>query len=269
LLSFEGFDKECFLIGTLDDNMGHYQTFTANKSVHEIDEDIKGRFLGTTKFIADTMACKRITTYNTISEFSPNPLSLLVKELFKKEHPDLRLLFVHQSCCPVIRYYGSEIMSEYDKNDSLYGKECTVDLFSLSLAKVVAGYYFFDCDNHLPAVISSGGDIGYKGFINKDRFVTEAQKLSFILGFFLRYEHDVNFYDRDNSCFVRIRNSVSSARFCMEILNYFNCRNVKYIDGSGTPVGQYITFIPSAPIKKLGLQKDIIMGRLASHRVVF
>jgi hypothetical protein len=30
---FVDFDRECFLIGTLDDNNGHYQTFTANKKI--------------------------------------------------------------------------------------------------------------------------------------------------------------------------------------------------------------------------------------------
>jgi hypothetical protein len=36
--SVKNFDRECFLIGTFDDDMEHYQTFTANKSIDDVND---------------------------------------------------------------------------------------------------------------------------------------------------------------------------------------------------------------------------------------
>ena len=219
--SFEDFDRECFLIGTLDDNMGHYQTFTANKSMDEVNDKVKWMFEKDYKFTPDTMICQRITAYR--DDTGMVPLALFVLTLFKNDYPDLRVFRVC-SPCPPIRHYGSEIKSvSIIPKDSVCREDYTFELFSSSLTKVVAGYYKFDYD--YVSTVSSGGDIGYKGIINRERIVTDAQKMSFLAGVLFRYK---GFFKGPNDNYsVIIPNSLSTAKECANILKEFGCNKVK------------------------------------------
>jgi hypothetical protein len=217
--NFKDFDRECFLIGALDDNNGHYQTFTANKSKEEIDGKVKWLFRKSLKFMMDTVRCQRITTFGHNCE-----LTLFITAMFKDDYPDLRALYV---CFvyPFMRYYGNEIKV------ATYIKDCEIELFSLSLAKTVAGYYNFGYDS--VAAVSSGGDIGYRGVINSEKIATDAQKMSFLAGVFMRY---CNWYNRDyneqndnRNYSITIPNSLSTAKKCVDILKEFGCDNVKEI----------------------------------------
>jgi hypothetical protein len=221
---FRDFDRECFLTGTLDDsNNGHYQTFTANKSIDDISDKVKWLFRKDLKFVPDTMRCQRITAYKWRNEI----LAMFVTALFKNDYPDLRALRVC-SVCPFIRHYGSEVKTADGNRDSVcdYTTDYEVELLSLSLAKNIAGYYSFDYDNI--SAISSGGDIGYAGVINREKIVTDAQKMSFLAGVFLCYGCDQ--YPDDNSRYsVHISNSLSTAKECVDILKEFGCDNIKEI----------------------------------------
>lgn len=221
---FGDFDRECFLAGTLGGHYGHYQTFTANKSIDEVNSKIKWMFEKDLKFATDTMRCQRITAY----DWRKDLLAMFVTALFKNGYPDLRALRV----CPVspfVRHYGSEVKTADGNRDTVCNSETDYDieLFSPSLAKTAAGYYNFDYDNIL--AVSSGGDIGYGGVINRDKIVSEAQKMSFLAGVFMRYEGHYKSLDNSSRYSVMIPNSHNTAKVCIDLLKEFGCTNVEEI----------------------------------------
>jgi hypothetical protein len=246
--NFKDFDRECFLIGALDDNSGHYQTFTANKSSAEIDDKVKWLFRKDLKFIPDTMRRQCVT----LGDDDYEELALFVTALLNSDYPDLRAFRVC-SVRPFVRYYGSEIRSTLDKDPVCnYKSGYDIELFSPSLAKTVAGYYNFDYDSVL--TISSGGDIGYRGVINSEKIATDMQKLSFLTGVIMRYdepwitENDKKLDDEGNYS-LRIPNSLSTAKTCVDILKEFGCENVKEI-----PSEHKIVFKVSDRIRNLIIQ---------------
>jgi hypothetical protein len=251
----KGFDRECFLIGTFDDNMGHYQTFTANKSIDDVNDSIKWMFGNCLEFIPDTMAYQRITTFSR--DMSNQNLALLVVALFKDDYPDMRALRVCDICCQGRKHYGSEIKSFYDSEDSVCKRDpkdvvsmppYEIVIYSSTLAKITADFFSFDTS---PYVISSGGDISYRGVIKKNKMSTKEQKMSFLLGILMRYSCSYNCICDENSNIysIVIRNSNSIAALCYDILKEMDCEHVAYVDL--LPIGQQIVFTPSAEVRNL------------------
>lgn len=273
----EGFDRECFLLGTMDDNMGHYQTFTANKSLDDVGDFVKWMFEKESEFIPDTMACRRITTYSTNGNGSwHTDLALLAVALFKDDYNDVRALRVCNHCSPPQRHYGSEIKSLYDKEDPVCKKNpdlplssaYEIELYSSSLVKAITDYYTFDMGKPFLPVISSGGDIGYRGVINRKKISTRAQKLSFLTGIFMRYgcnrineQYEAGYYS------ISIPNSLSAATVCSDILQEMGCEKVVYIDKF--PYGHQIFFITSVEVEEIKNLTNLVQKELDSKRIAF
>ncbi|MDR2027556.1 MAG: hypothetical protein LBQ01_08370 [Prevotellaceae bacterium] len=222
--NFRDFDRECFLIGALGDGNGHYQTFTANKSSDEINGKVKWLFRKDLKFIPDTMSIQRVAT---VGDRRDEDLALFITALFKSDYPDLRALRVC-SVYPFVRYYGGE-MKTTGNRDPVCGHTTNydVELFSLPLAKTVAGYYNFDYDSVV--AVSSGGDIGYRGVIKEEKIATEAQKMSFLAGVLLRWHYGGWFpviFEGSNRVVIDKRHLPSSTiKTCTDILKEFGCEN--------------------------------------------
>jgi hypothetical protein len=254
---FGDFDRECFLTGTLDDNNGHYQTFTANKSVDDIDDKVKWLFRQDLKFVPDTMRRHRITTYG-----HNDLLALFVTTLYKKDYPDLQVRRVC-SIYPFMRHYGDEIKTTDGNRDPVcnYATDYNVELFSLSLAKTIADYHNFDYDN--VSAISSGGDIGYKGVINKEKITTNAQKMSFLAGVFLRYGQSKS---PDGVYSIQIP-LFSTAKECVDILKESGCDNVKEIRTKYKE--EFIVFNASSKIIDLIMVIDNLFNKISGMLIAY
>jgi hypothetical protein len=253
------FDRECFLIGTLDDNNGHYQTFTANKSVDDINDKVRWVFRKDLKFMPDTMRCQRITAYKSNDII----LALFVTTLFKNDYPDFRALRVC-SLYPLVRHYGSEVKSTADRGDPVCNSlmDIDIEIFSSSLAKKVADYYNFDYD--YVSAVSSGGDIGYRGVINKEKIATEAQKLSFLAGIFLSYGWQL--HPDGNSYSTEIPNSLSTTKEFVDILKEFGCDDVREVS---TVHIQCVTFKASDKIRVFISVINDLFQKISGVMIVF
>jgi hypothetical protein len=213
----------------LDDNNGHHQTFTANKSSDEINDKVKWLFEKDLKFIPDTMRRRRVTAY----KWNNDILAMFVTALFKDDYPDLQALRV-RSIYPFLRHYDCEVKTPDDRDPTGIKKyDYDIELFSSSLAKTVAGYYNFDYDN--VAAVSSGGDVGYRGAINREKIATEAQKMSFLAGVLIRhhsyYSHSYPDSNDSRRYTIRIPDSLSALNECIDILKEFGCDIVNEIQG--------------------------------------
>jgi hypothetical protein len=184
------FDRECFLVGTMDWDTRNSES------------------------LSDTMAYQRVTSYGEGGWHIG--LALIVASLFKKDYPDFRALRVCTRCCPPQRYYGSEILSQYDPADPnlpirdpdarIKIPVFEIELYSSSLEKITAGYY-------------------HNGVINREKIATRAQKLSFLAGVFIRYGCSEIKNDNGSSRFS-IDNSPSTVAVCSEILKELDCEHV-------------------------------------------
>jgi hypothetical protein len=76
------FDKECFLIGTLNDYMGHQQTFTVKT---DIDSGFIKAYTAEQLITPDSSYYRMVDTYFQQEE----KIALLIFSLFRDEYPDL------------------------------------------------------------------------------------------------------------------------------------------------------------------------------------
>ena len=189
-------DKQCFLLGTIDDYMGHQQTMSSGK---------------------DSTYYQLVDIYRQ----SEKDITLLIDSLFKLEYNDLRMT----------------------NNGAPKG----IRLYSKLLSTKINSFYNYSASHSL----TMKKDTIYIGRIKTELISTELEKLSFLAGAFLR---DGTITDA-NEYFFTMPNSTSKAKFCVELLNEFNCSDIKYHVTNRIPVGHWITFKPSE--KVLDMFKNI------------
>jgi hypothetical protein len=210
-LSHSDFDKECFLLGTLDDYMGHQQTFTVRADTCFIKQlDIPEQELQLALY-ADSFYYQCVDSYFQ----QEKSLALLIDSLFSREFPDLHIV----------------------DNGSSKG----IKLYSASLSNRINNFYDYSPSGRGTIY----GDTIYVGCIKADRLKTTKQKLSFLAGAFLRNGG----VTASQLCFFSIPNSQSKAALCAELLKELDCRNVVYdVKEEYIPVGHWVYFEPSETV---------------------
>ncbi|MDR1169478.1 MAG: hypothetical protein LBK97_01425 [Prevotellaceae bacterium] len=213
-------DKESFLIGTLDDYIGHQQTFTAGSDtcsfwIRELEKTNNSDHLQQAKESAGYH-------YQLVDSYYPREknLALWIQTLFGDEYSDLYM-----------------IDTGHD------GKG--IRLYSASLTEIINHYYDYKLSGSNMTVFS---DTVYSGSLKSERLQTVRQKLSFLAGAFLRdgYQSESKGY------YLSMSNSRSKAKLCSKLLSEFDCTNVVHeVLKDHVPCGNIICFEPSETIGKL------------------
>ncbi len=204
------YDKEKFLIGTLNEYMGYDRSFTPR---HSFD-------------------------YQRIDILHQEELknALFIDSLFQSDHPDITLV----------------------NNGAPMG----IKLYSSSLSQIVDQYFDYTQS-------PSQSDSVYSGRLKKDRFQTDKDKLSFLLGVYLMYGLDEtkatdylldlkqevypeNRYIRSEKVHgISLPNSSPKAQISAELLKSLGCKKVQYVQQFGIPYRHFVFFKPSTKVKKI------------------
>jgi hypothetical protein len=139
-----------------------------------------------------------------------------------------------------------------------------IKMYSPTLSLEIDDYYNYE----LGVTWTSKGDTVYVGYLKKEKFVTEKQMLSFILGVYLRYGRNseganslIQLLKREN--LVRIDkefgrevyaiampNAQSKAKLCSALLEGLGC-DVEFIYRKSIPAGNFVLFNPSQKVRNV------------------
>jgi len=202
LLKFdnEKYDKECFLIGMLNEYWG-YRIFHGNLQVD-------------------------FTTTKTELKYL-----LFIESLFNSDYYDITIA----------------------NNGSAFR------IYSPTLSRKIDDYYIYVATK----LLTVEGDTMYSGHLKKEKFETEKQKQSFLLGAYLRYGKNMesfksyiqwlereNALDKNINCenatkAIALSNASEKASFCKELLTDFDCKDVQYVNSNTFPSMNIIVFTSS------------------------
>lgn len=140
-----------------------------------------------------------------------------------------------------------------------------IKIYSPSLTKKIDEYY-----NYKPTDIRTmPGDTVYGGNIIKERFDTEKQKNSFLLGAALRYGGDQS---RANSIIQSLKNdkllagdqehedvayafsmsnAPTKAQICVDFLKDLGCEDVEFVSRNTIPAGNFVVFTPNSAMLEI------------------
>lgn len=204
----EKYDKDFFLIGTLNEYTGYQRTFT------NVDDFYYQRI--------DIMGKKDLKK------------ALFIDSLFSVDYPDITIV---------------------DNGASL-----GIKMYSPSLSQRIDDYY-----NYAPSGMRTGQmDTIYSGKLKKEKFVTEKQIVSFLLGAYLSYGKDKNKFSMPNA--------TSKARLCEEFLKGLGCESVDYSYVKSIPAGNFVTFKPSLKIMEVINEAELLreyIETINTNRVEF
>jgi len=202
------YDKEFFLIGTLNEYMGYQRTFTNADDFYYQRIDIMGK--------------------------KDLQKALFIDSLFNVDYPDITIV---------------------DNGASL-----GIKMYSPTLSKRIDDYYNYATSG----IMTVKRDTVYMGKLKKEKFVTEKQIVSFLMGAYLSYGE---YNDR-----FSMPNAPSKARLCEEFLKGLGCENVDYNYVNSIPAGNYVTFKPSKKIIEVLNDAELLrayIGTINTNHVKF
>ena len=172
---------------------------------------------------------------NRVDEYSKNKKALVffLDSLFKDIYLDLRF-FTNEKTGRFEIYSKTlaEKINEYyiykPSGRAVYcGKS---DFTTLNLDSLTKTKNFY----------ATNFDSVYTGRLRTDIFKNDLQKLSFITGAYIRFGEAT-----DSTFCIRMYNSVSKARICVNLLKEMKCSNVEYEILRNIPVNNIIHFTPT------------------------
>lgn len=149
------------------------------------------------------------------------PLLFYLFTTFKKEYPDLKI-------------------------DAVEGK--TYLLNSNELAKKVNSYYNWIYDD---GVTNEASDSLFRGELNPKIFKTNSQKVSFLLGAYMRCGEK-----EKNSCVISLVNESEKFKIVLRILKEIQCKKIRTKITNGIPSGFIIYFEPSCTFNNILAQVE-------------
>lgn len=196
------YDKECFLVGLLNEYMGYQRTFSSNDDFYYQRIDIMGR--------------------NDLKN------ALFIDSLFNIDYPDI-----------------------YIVNN---GAPMGIKMYSPVLSARIDEYYNYKSSG----IRTMQRDTVYYGELKENIFKTDKQKLSFLLGAFLRFgmcQTKEDKTEEDTKCLryrILTANAPSKAKMCVELLKEIGCEDVEYISNKNyIPVSHLVVFTPSHKIQEV------------------
>jgi hypothetical protein len=232
--AIDGFDREWFLVGALNDYLARERRFTPmNPNVldgfPQLSEQERKMLI---EGVGKGVDC--VDLY-----WDMNYVASYIEALFGGEYPDL--------------------VAKTDSDNGMV----SVSLYSAGLCRVVDGYYEYRPKH------SFSGDTVYTGRVDRSRLQTEAQMLSFIAGVFFRNapvtttvgqylmerpEEAVMLSGIDGGTelyHLSLPNSGDRADMCNRLLSSpaFGCPYVDYtVRASFIPAGHHVRFVPSEKV---------------------
>ena len=169
-------------------------------------------------------------------------------------------------------FIDSLFNSDYSDITIRLTNEIFFTMFSPALSLKIDDYYDYVRTNRetaRPGVDTFESDVIYEGHLKKERFETEIQKLSFLLGAFLRYGRDrdktnsmILFLKRWNfleeyedyekvSYGVLMQYAPTKAKTIAEFLKELGCDAEYVMPRTTIPVGHFVIFRPSDKVQEI------------------
>jgi hypothetical protein len=156
-------------------------------------------------------------------------LALKIDTLFKNDFPDLNLVITK------------------DSN--------RFELYSEILSDSINMYYVYK-----PSVfMTMNYDTIYCGILKADRIITDRQKISFIIGAFVRFGEKI-----DPKFSIRLHNSMSKAKVLFDLLKELGCTDLDYQVKEGIPTNFLISFTPTDQLKERLMEFMYLRQRLSN-----
>ncbi len=159
------------------------------------------------------------------------------------------------------------------------GAPMGIKMYSPTLSSKIDRYYHYKVMN---GHTTRQGDTIYKGDVDIHQLTNAKQKLSYLLGAYLRFgkneksTQSIIQHLKENSHWPNVNsntdiyyaisfpNATSKAKYCEILLKEFNCKNVLYAYRNTIPAGHYVVFTPSPKIKKVIIEAEGLSKLIAN-----
>lgn len=151
--------------------------------------------------------------------------------------------FPYEKC---LANYMDSIFTDSIPDLELRLNENRPEIYSKTLSDLINKYYEYEPSGPM----TMEHDTIYRGKLKSELFLKDKEILSFIAGTYVRFGEP-----NDSTTCIRIHNSYSKAKICVEYLKKMNCKNVKYEIMEGYIPTSHIVYFDPTPELSSYLEK--------------